>query len=74
MYRYLYGDGMRRQNSVLTPALYGAIDATPGPLLDDPTYNLNGANDTQRPGCKFANLVDQASNDDHFSPYWRLAI
>jgi uncharacterized protein len=71
LYRYLYGDGMRRQNSVLTPALYDAIDATPGPLLDDPTYSVNGANDTQRPGCKPANWADQAGNEDHFSPYWR---
>jgi pimeloyl-ACP methyl ester carboxylesterase len=71
LYRYLYGDGMRRQNSVLTPALYDAIDATPGPLLDDPFYNVSGANDTQRPGCKPANFADQAGNEDHFSPYWR---
>jgi uncharacterized protein len=71
LYRYLYGDGMRRQNSVLTPALYDAIDATPGPALDDPNYSVDGANDTQRPGCKAANWADQAGNDDHFSPYWR---
>jgi uncharacterized protein len=71
MYRYLYGDGMRRTNSVLTPALYGAIDVTPGPLLDDPSYTVDGANDTERPGCKLANLIDQAANDDHFSRYWR---
>ena len=31
-YRYLYGDGMRRENSVATPALYDGIAATPGPL------------------------------------------
>src|SRR5215211_907950 len=71
LYRYLYGDGMRRLNSVLTPALYDAIDATPGPALDDPTYSVNGANDTEQPGCKAANWADQAGNDDHFSPYWR---
>jgi len=71
LYRYLYGDGMRRLNSVLTPALYDAIDATPGPALDDPAYSVNGANDTERPGCKAANWADQAGNDDHFSPYWR---
>jgi uncharacterized protein len=71
LYRYLYGDGMRRLNSVATPALYDGIDATPGPLADDPAYNVNGANDTQRPGCKAANWADQAANDDHYSPYWR---
>jgi len=71
LYRYQYGDGMRRLNSVATPALYDAIDGTPGPLGDDPSYNINGANDTQRPGCKAANWADQAADEDHFSPYWR---
>src|SRR4051795_770043 len=37
VYRYLYNDGMRRENSLATPALYDAIDATPGPLGDIPT-------------------------------------
>ena len=71
LYRYLYGDGIRRVNSLLTPALYDAIDATPGPLADGPDYTLNGANDTQRPGCKALNWAEQAGGDDHFSPYWR---
>ena len=30
LYRYLYGDGMRRANAFLTPALYDLIDFTPG--------------------------------------------
>jgi uncharacterized protein len=71
LYRYLYGDGIRRENSILTPALYDVIDQTPGPLADSPDYNLAGADDTMRPGCKLANWADQAANDDHFSPYWR---
>src|SRR4051794_36456931 len=71
LYRYLYGDGIRRDNSLLTPALYDAIDATPGPALDDPAYSVNGANDTQRPGCLAANFADQAGNDDHGSEYWK---
>jgi uncharacterized protein len=71
LYRYLYGDGIRRFNSVLTPALYAAIDLTPGPVLDDPAYNAGGLNDTQRPGCPVLNLTDQAANDDHYSDYWR---
>jgi len=74
LYRYLYGDGIRRVNALLTPALYDLIDATPGPLGDTPSnpgYNVDGANDTVRPGCKAANWADQAGNDDHFSPYWR---
>jgi predicted acyl esterase len=71
LYRYLYGDGMRRENSLATPALYDAIDATPGPALDDPSYSIGGADDTERPGCKAANWADQATNDDHYSNYWR---
>jgi uncharacterized protein len=71
LYRYLYGDGIRRTNSILTPALYDVIDQTPGPLADSPDYNLAGADDTMRPGCKLLNWADQAGNDDHFSPYWR---
>jgi predicted acyl esterase len=71
LYRYLYGDGIRRLNSVLTPALYDLIDLTPGPAADDPNYNLNGLDDTQRPGCAAANWADQAGNDDHYSDYWR---
>src|SRR3954454_19411277 len=71
LYRYLYGDGMRRENAALTPALYDLIDATPGPAADDPSYSANGADDTQRPGCLAANYADQAANDDHDSAYWR---
>jgi uncharacterized protein len=71
LYRYLYGDGIRRTNSILTPALYDVIDQTPGPLADSPDYNLAGADDTMRPGCKLLNWADQAGNDDHYSPYWR---
>src|SRR3954453_17337537 len=43
-YRYLYGDGMRRENSVATPALYDGIAATPAPITDDPNYNVNSLN------------------------------
>jgi uncharacterized protein len=71
LYRYLYGDGMRRLNAFLTPALYDLIDLTPGPLADNPDYNLNGADDTQRPGCPVLNYADQAADDDHYSAYWR---
>jgi hypothetical protein len=69
LYRYLYGDGIRRVNSLLTPALYDLIDATPGPLLDGPDYTLSGADDTRRPGCKVLNWAEQAGGDDHYSPY-----
>ena len=71
LYRYLYGDGIRRANSVLTPALYDLIDLTPGTAQDSPDYNAGGLDDTQRPGCPALNLADQAGNDDHYSDYWR---
>jgi putative CocE/NonD family hydrolase len=73
-YRYLYGDGMRRGNSLETPALYDLMEATPGPVGDtpsNPTYNVNGSNSTARPGCEAGNWADQAANDDHYSSYWR---
>src|SRR4051794_13846252 len=68
-YRYLYGDGMRRENSVATPALYDGIAATPGPLADDPNYNLKSVND---PVCLAQNWAAQAANDDHNSDFWKL--
>ena len=71
LYRYLYGDGIRRLNSIATPALYDLIDLTPGPALDDPAYVVGGLDDTQRPGCPVLNLLDQGANDDHSSAYWR---
>jgi predicted acyl esterase len=71
LYRYLYGDGIRRLNSVATPALYDLIDLTPGTAQDSPDYNVGGLDSTQRPGCPVLNLTDQAANDDHYSDYWR---
>jgi predicted acyl esterase len=71
LYRYLYGDGIRRLNSLATPALYDLIDLTPGSIQDAPAYNANGVNDLQRPGCPVLNLADQGGNDDHYSDYWR---
>jgi len=61
---------VRFSNSFLTPALYTAIDATPGSIQDDPGYNVNGADNTARPGCYAANYLDQQS-DDHGSAYWK---
>jgi predicted acyl esterase len=74
LYRYLYGDGIKRANFAGTPASYTTIAYMPGPAGDtptDPTYQVNSVNDTQRPGCLPLNLADQAANDDHYSPYWR---
>jgi uncharacterized protein len=66
-YRYLYGDGMRRENSVATPALYDGIAATPGPVTDDPNYNAKSLNN---PVCLALNFGAQAFNDDHDSAFW----
>jgi uncharacterized protein len=68
-YRYLYGDGMRRENSVATPALYDGIAATPGPILDDPNYNQNSLNN---PVCLAQNWAAQAGDDNHDSAFWKL--
>jgi len=70
MYRYLYSNRVRFENAFLTPALYTAIDATPGTIQDDPGYLINGADNTARPGCYAANYLDQQS-DDHSSAYWK---
>jgi predicted acyl esterase len=73
-YRYLYGDGIRRENSLATPALYDSIAGTPGPVADtaNPTYNVNAnEQDAQRPGCFAGNFADQAADDDHYDAFWR---
>jgi hypothetical protein len=70
MYRYLYTNGVRYENSLATPALYDAIAATPGPVTDDPSYQEDAINDTARPGCPVQNYLDQAANSDHTSDYW----
>jgi uncharacterized protein len=70
-YRYLYGDGMRRENSVATPALYDGIAATPGPLADPgdtPNYNVSSLND---PACLAQNFAAQAGDDNHASDFWK---
>src|SRR4051812_46123837 len=67
-YRYLYGDGMRRENSVATPALYDGIAATPGPITDSPNYNVNSLNN---PACLAMNFAAQAGDDNHDSDFWK---
>jgi len=68
-YRYLYGDGMRRLNSLATPALYDGIAATPGPLTDSPDYTQSSLND---PACLGQNFAAQAGDDNHDSDFWKL--
>jgi predicted acyl esterase len=70
LYRYLYADGVRYENSLATPALYDAIDLTPGSVQDSPDYLTNGSNSTARPGCEVGNWADQ-QDSDHASDYWK---
>jgi predicted acyl esterase len=70
LYRYLYSNGVRFSNSLLTPALYDAIAATPGETGDDPGYIADSLNDTARPGCPALNWADQ-QDSDHSSAYWK---
>jgi predicted acyl esterase len=68
LYRYLWTDGIRRQNSLLTPALYEVIDATGGPSLgDDPQAILNALTS---PPCWLGNYLGQ-QDDNHHSEYWK---
>jgi uncharacterized protein len=67
MYRYLFSNGVRFANSAGTPALYDAIAATPGPLLDNPLYNAGGLT---TPDCLAANYASQ-QDADHDSAYWK---
>jgi hypothetical protein len=71
MYRYLYTNGVRFENSLATPALYDAIAATPGPVTDGAQYQEDAINDTARLGCPVQNYLDQAANSDHGSSYWQ---
>ncbi len=65
-YRYLYNDGVRFFNSVLTPVGFQAYDAKPGSLQDDPFYNANGAPQAWCYGVNFG----MQQIDDPESPYW----
>lgn len=65
-YRYLYDDGVRFINSLITPAGFQAYDAKPGSLRDDPFYNVNGAPQAWCYGLNYS-LQQQ---DDPESPFW----
>lgn len=72
MYRYLYANGVRYPNSLLTPALYDGIAASPGTVGGDSAqYQQNSMNDTARPGCPAQNWADQAGNSDPNTDYWK---
>ncbi|WP_053227253.1 CocE/NonD family hydrolase [Solirubrobacter soli] len=66
-YRYLYTNRVRFTNSLLTPALYDAIAATPGTTGDTLAYNAQSLNS---PTCLALNWLGQQS-EDHGSAFWR---
>jgi predicted acyl esterase len=68
-YEYLYTNGVRFDNSVLTPALYDAIAATPGQLSDDAGYNLNS--ESSSPVCPITYWAQQAADSNPDSSYWQ---
>lgn len=65
-YRYLYDDGVRFVNSVVTPALFQAVDAQPGSVADDHRYHVNGA---PQAWCYGLNVALQ-QQDDPESNFW----
>lgn len=73
LYRYLYSNGVRFENSLATPALYDAIAASPGVVGgDDADYIVGSVNDTSTPGCPAVNYASQAANSNHASDYWKF--
>ncbi|WP_205697907.1 CocE/NonD family hydrolase [Conexibacter sp. SYSU D00693] len=67
LYRYLYADGVRYTNSLLTPALYIAIDATGFALQDSSQVLLNNAGSV---ACYPGDYLAQQS-DVHDAPFWK---
>src|SRR3954468_8385833 len=67
LYRYLYSDRVRYENSLATPALYDMIAATPGAAGDTLAYNANSLNS---PDCLALNWLNQQS-PDHDASFWR---
>lgn len=71
-YEYLYANGVRFVNSLVTPLLYYDIAATPGIATGDSLqYQLNALNDLQRPGCPIQGYLEQAGNSDKSTPFWQ---
>ena len=65
-YRYLYSNGVRFPNSVLTPLAYQRIQAMPGSVSSPPDYLLDSL---PRPDCDLPVLLGQ-QGDDPTTPFW----
>ena len=59
LYRYLYMNRVRFENSLATPALYDAIAGTPGTAGDTLAYKHERAQRHRAPGCPALNWADQ---------------
>jgi putative CocE/NonD family hydrolase len=70
LYRYLYSNGVRFENSLATPALYDAIAGTPGTSGDTLDYQTGALNDLATPGCPAQNWLNQ-QDSDHNSAFWK---
>lgn len=64
-YRYLYNNGVRFVNSLLTPVLFTETDAQPGPV-DETEYTVNGA---PLFWCYGVNIGLQQIDDEN-DPFW----
>ena len=68
-YRYLYMDGVRFPNSVLTPASFTQQDAQPGrPGQDTATYVVNG---TGPNAACYGGNIGQQQIDDPTAEFWK---
>ena len=70
-YRYLYSDGVRYTNSVLTPLLFDAISSYPGSPQDSAEYQVQAARgNVDRPGCPALVFAEQ-QDDRQDAPFWQ---
>lgn len=67
-YRYLYSDGVRFSNSLLTPALFQAYDVSTSSVNDTPQYQLSAAPEAY---CYGPNYAQQAGLDDPTTAFWK---
>ncbi|CAB4733520.1 MAG: CocE/NonD family hydrolase [Actinobacteria bacterium] len=65
-YRYLYNNGVRFTNSLATPLLFQASDATPGTINDTPDYHVSGLPQLYCYGINYA----MQQIDDPDDPFW----
>ena len=70
MYRYLYSNRVRFENSLATPPLYDAIAGTPGTAADELAYNQARSTTRRGPGCPVLNWLDQQQRE-HDASYWQ---